>query len=152
MPYDILKLSNDFQYMLSGGDHMLSRRAYGKTLVFFLLLIILFMMSAACKKEPLTPEAREAFRLAILEQKEDRWRNFSLEFYADTSTYVVEIILDPPSHKEVNEQIVDEYVEIVRAVKEKHIPKYRFIGKISQYQWKEGNDCCPELVVLKEFK
>ena len=118
-------------------------------LYFFPPLISAVLFLISCQKEPLSPERREELRLELVEMGKERWDNFGLDFYPDTSTVLVEIILNPG---DLDDGTMEDIARVVREARGKHVPEYRFIGRIKQFQWTEQSTCCPELVLLKEFR
>ena len=84
-----------------------------------------------------------------MEKGKERWDNFALEYYPDTSTVLVEIILNP---RDLNDEIIEDITRVVKEARRKHVPEYRFNGRIKPFQLTKESPCCPQLVVVKEFR
>ena len=112
-------------------------------------LVVMFLFLHSCRRELLSPERREELRLDLVETGEGRWDNFALEYYPDTYTVLVEIILNP---RDLNDEIIEDIILAVRTARRKNVPEYRFNGRIKQFQWTKESTCCPQLVVVKEFR
>ena len=115
----------------------------------FIAMIFEVLLLISCQKEPLSPERREELRLDLVEKGKERWDNFALEYYPDTSTVLVEIILNP---RDLDDEIIEDITQAVIAARKKHVPEYRFNGRIKQFRSTKESPCCPQLVVVKEFR